>query len=100
MTDAMIEAMARAMSTVIANRHGHPPDYWMGEHRREEAQAALEAAEPFIQARIDEAVKAEREACKKIANSYYEQWSVTDGFDRHATSAKIITQAIRARGDG
>lgn len=37
-------------------------------HRAAAAQAALEAAEPFIQARIDEAVKAMQEAAARVAS--------------------------------
>lgn len=38
-----VERVALAMATVIAKRHGHEPEYWLNDERREEARAALAA---------------------------------------------------------
>jgi hypothetical protein len=45
MSDKMVEEMARAMAEVIAKRHGHAPENWLNDQRREEAQAAATIAE-------------------------------------------------------
>lgn len=43
MTGEMVEEVAFAMACVIARRHGHEPDNWMNDERREEARAAIAA---------------------------------------------------------
>lgn len=39
--ELMIEELAMAISSVIAERHGHAADDWMNEQRREEADGCF-----------------------------------------------------------
>lgn len=86
----MIEAIAQAIEYCD---HGLGDSMYM-----DIAQAVAEAVEPFIQARIDEAVKAEREACAGVADQ--EALACDEGDeDAYWIAAASIARAIRARGE-